>query len=191
MRKLLNHWITKSAVLLGVSLTATAVASAQAVETAQRGAEITPFFQTTILRPDWGPTNNFGYTFGVDYTRFIRSIVQPSLELRMSHAGGQTVGETSYVVGLKLQTYALPFHPYATFLAGNGAITFMHPVGDYYSDGSFIYSLGGGAEFKVYSSLKLRVDFTEQHWNIPPVLTPVTLSVGVAYSLPFRRGPIE
>jgi opacity protein-like surface antigen len=192
MRKLLNHWTTKSLILLGVSLAATAVASAQAVETAQRGAEITPFFQTTLLRPDYGPTNNLGYTIGVDYTRFIRSIVQPSLELRVNHAPGLTVGETGYLGGLKLQASAFGIHPYGTFLAGSGTITFTHPIGYYYSDGSFIWSLGGGAEFNVTSAVKLRADFSQQHWNIdPPVLTPMTFSMGVSYSLAFHRGEVR
>jgi opacity protein-like surface antigen len=192
MRKLLNHWTMKSLLLLGVSLAARAVASAQAVETAQRGAEITPFFQSTILRPDYGPTNNFGYTIGVDYTRFIRSIVQPSLELRVNHAGGLTVGETGYLGGLKLQATVFGIHPYGTFLAGSGTITFTHPIGYYYSDGSFVWALGGGADFNVTSSIKLRADFTQQHWNIdPPVLTPMTFSLGVAYSLPFHRGEVR
>jgi len=192
MRNLLNHRITKFALLLGVSLAATAVASAQAIVTAQRGAEITPFAQTTMIRPDWGEPNNLGYTFGVDYTRFIHSIVQPSLELRFSSANGSVVSEHSFTGGLKLETSIYGIHPYATFLAGNGGITFTHPIGYYYGDNSFVYSLGGGAEFKVHSSLKLRLDFTQQHWNLDPyILTPMTFGVGLAYSLPFHRGPME
>jgi len=192
MRKLLNHWTMKSAILLGVCLAATAVASAQAVETAQRGAVLTPFFQTTILRPDWGQPNNMGYTVGVDYTRFLRSILQPSLELRYTTANGSVVSEHSFIGGLKLEASIFGIHPYATLLAGNGDITFTHPIGNYYGDNSFVYSLGGGAEFKLYSSLKLRADFTQQHWDLDPyILTPMTFSVGLAYGLPFHRGPIE
>jgi opacity protein-like surface antigen len=153
---------------------------------AQRGAEIAPFAQTTLLSPDWGPTNNLGYVVGLDYTRFTRLFVQPSLEVRMTAANGDTVGERSYTGGLKLQTTIHGIHPYATLLAGYGAITFTHPIGNYLSDNSMVYSLGGGVEFNVTRQLKMRVDFTHQQWNLDPVtLTPVTLGVGLAYSLPF------
>src|SRR5271167_2888023 len=103
MRNLLNHWTTKSALYLGISLAATGIASAQASVTAQRGAEIAPWVQTTYLRPDWGQPNNIGYTVGADYTRFIRSVVQPSLEVRYNRANGTQVSESSFTGGIKLQ----------------------------------------------------------------------------------------
>jgi len=148
------------------------------MEAAQRGGEFAPFVQTTLLSPDWGPTSNVGYTIGVDYTRFIRSIVQPSLEVRMTSANGSTVGERSYIGGLKLQTTIHGIHPYFTLLGGEGR--------------TFIYSLGGGAIIPIHSQLDLRLDFTHQQWNIDPqTLTPVTLSVGVAYRLPFHNGRVQ
>jgi hypothetical protein len=185
VRNLPNHWTIKSAIL-AVSLAISGVASAQAFNTARRDAEITPFFQTTMLRPDYGRPNNTGYTVGADYTRFVRSIVQPSLEFRMSSATGQAVGERSLLAGFMFQASIFGVHPYATYLVGNGVITFTHPSGNYFSDNSFVRSLGGGADFKLYSHLKLRADFTQQHWNLPPVLTPMTFGLGLAYSIPFH-----
>jgi hypothetical protein len=156
--------------------------------TAQRGAEIAPFAQTTLIQPDWGSTNNLGYTVGLDYTRFIRSIVQPSLELRMTAANGSTVGEHSYTGGLKLHTPGLrAIHPYITVLGGKGFITFTHPINGYISDDSFISSLGAGADVTVHSQWDLYLDFTHQWWNLDPqTLTPVTLGVGIAYRIPFH-----
>ncbi len=193
MRNLLNHWTTKSALFLGISLAATGMASAQAVVTAQRGAEIAPFVTTTLLTPDWGPTNNLGFTAGVDYTRFLRgSLFQPSLELRVTDANGLTVGEKSFTGGVKLGTTIHGIHPYATFLAGTGVITFVHPVQTYASDTSFVYSIGAGAEFNVASAWKVRADFSQQHWDLDPqLLTPVALSVGISYRIPFRNGGWE
>ena len=188
MQKLQNHWTMKYAILLGVSLSAAGLAGAQAFNTARRDAEITPFFEGAMLRPDYGQPNNTGYTVGADYTRFIRSIVQPSLEFRMSSAGGQVVGERSLLAGVKLEASIFGVHPYGTYLVGDGAIRFTHPIGDYYKDNSFVRSIGGGAEFKVYSHLMLRVDFAQQHWNLPPVLTPMTFGVGLAYNIPFHPG---
>jgi hypothetical protein len=192
MRKLLGHWTSRTAVLLGALLAGTTVASAQAIVTAQRGGALAPFFQTTLIRPGWGPTNNVGYTAGVDYTRFIRAIVQPSLEARFTSGGGNTVSERSFTGGLKIETAIHGIHPYATFLVGYGDITFTHPIETYYGDNSTIYSFGGGAEFKISSALKLRADFTRQHWNVDPtVFIPMTFGVGVACDLPIRRGALE
>ena len=192
MRKLLHCWTWKFAFILGLSLVAIKIAPAQAIVAAQRGAEIAPFAQTTLLSPDWGPTNNLGYTVGVDDTRLIRSIIQPSLEVRMSSANGNTVGERTYTGGLKLQFSVRGIHPYATLLAGMGSISFTHPIGNYSGDNSTIYSLGGGAEFYVAPHLKARVDFTHQNWDIDPqTLTPVTIGVGLSYNIPFHRGNVE
>ncbi len=169
----------------------TRIASAQAMEAAQRGGEIAPFIQTTLLSPDWGPTNNVGYTVGVDYTHFIRSIVQPSLELRMISANGRTVGERSYIGGLKLQTTIHGIHPYFTLLGGEGTISFTNSTSSYRGDNSFVYSLGAGATIPIHAQLDLRLDFTHQQWNIDPqTLTPVTLSAGIAYRLPFHNGRV-
>jgi hypothetical protein len=193
MRNLLHCWTWKVAIILGLSLVAIKIAPAQAIVAAQRGAEIAPFAQTTLLSPDWGPTNNLGFTFGVDYTRLIRSIIQPSLEVRMSSAGGNTVSERTYTGGLKLQFSVRGIHPYATLLAGMGRINFTHPYySNYTGDNSTIYSLGGGAEFSVGPGFKARVDFTHQNWDIDPqTLTPVTIGVGLSYNIPFHRGNVE
>jgi Outer membrane protein beta-barrel domain len=189
---LFHSSIRKTAIILGVLIATSRIAPAQAIESAQRGAEIAPFAQYTLLSPDWGPTNDVGYTFGVDYTHFIRSIVQPSLEIRMTSASGITVNEHSYTGGLKLQTSIHGIRPYFTILAGKGFIDFNNPVNGYISDNSLIYALGGGATFAIQSHLDLRVDFSHQQWNIDPqTLTPTALGVGLAYRIPFRNGRSE
>jgi opacity protein-like surface antigen len=187
MRNLLHCSIWKSAVFLGILLSVTRVASAQALLTGLRGTEIATFAQYTLVDPDWGPANKLGYTVGIDYTHFIRSsIVQPSLEFRYTSANGATVNERSYAGGLKLQTTVHGIHPYATFLVGHGNIDFNYFVSkNYYGDNSFIYCFGGGAEFNVTPLWKLRLDVSSQQWNTgSESLSPLTLGVGIAYSLP-------
>ena len=194
MRNTHHRSIWTSLFLLGILFATTQLASAQAMVSAERGAEITPFAQTALVSPDWGPTRNLGYTFGVDYTRFIRSIVQPSLEFRMTSANGATVNERSYTGGLKLQTAIRGIQPYGLLLVGAGFIHFNYPIpsdhgGLYTSDQSAVYSAGGGAQFTLRSQWQARAEFTYQHWNLEPeTLTPMTLSVGIAYSLPFHNG---
>jgi hypothetical protein len=188
-----NHRsILKAALVLGTLLAVARVAPAQALITAGRGSEIAPFAQYTIIRPDWGPGSNIGFTYGVDYTRYIRSIVQPSIELRMTRANGTTVNENTYSGGLKLQTSIHRIHPYATLLAGYGTIHFNYYNGNYTGDNATIYSLGGGADFDVMSRWKLRADFIQQNWNLGgPTLTPSALSVGIAYSPSFHNGRVQ
>jgi hypothetical protein len=193
MRNPLELFIRKSALILGILLVTTGVASAQALITAGRGAELAPFAQATLVRPDWGGNNNFGYAAGVDYTRYIRSIVQPSIEFRVTSANGSTVNERTYAGGLKLQTTVHRIHPYATFLVGYGAIDLNYPNGGYNHDNSVIYSLGGGSDFDVTSLLKVRLDATHQSWSLGTnaTLTPVTFSVGVSYRLSLHNGRVR
>jgi opacity protein-like surface antigen len=188
MRNLLNHWITKTSLALGLSFAATGIACGQAVVTATRGAEITPFAFTTLVSPDYGQPRNLGYTFGVDYTRITGGFIQPSLELRLTNAPGKDVGEHSYLGGFKLTGPPIHgVHVYATLLAGTGGITFMNPIETYGSDTSFVYSMGGGAEFNIQQQWKIRADYTSQHWDLDPqILTPAIYSVGISYSIPFH-----
>jgi len=192
MRKLLNFWTSKSAVVLLALLTAPAAASAQAIVAAQRGAELAPFVQAVVVDPDWGQPRDTGYTAGVDFTHFGRSLIQPSLEARYTSATGTQVNESSFTGGLKLGTTVHGVRPYMTLLAGYGDITFVHPRGNYLGDNSTIYSFGGGVDIPVRPSLRVRIDFTEQSWNLDPDgLTPMTLGVGFSYSLPFRRATVK
>lgn len=189
MRLSLFKRTLQTALALTPLLALSTTARGQAMVGAERGAEVAPFAMATLLSPDWGPTNNLGYTVGLDYTRFIRSIVQPSLEARLTSANGSTVNESSYSGGLKLEASIHGIHPYATLLAGRGTIKFNYNNGNYYGDASIIYSLGGGAEFNVTPAWKVRVDYTHQHWNLNPhTLTPATLGIGLAYRLPFFTG---
>lgn len=174
--------------LLAGAAAATSNAKAQAIPTIQRGAELAPFVQTTIVNPDWAQTNNIGFTFGVDYTRFIPSIVQPSLEFRATRATGHTVNESTYLGGIKLHTTVHNIHPYAVVLAGKGVIGFNYFYnGGIKSEDSTVFAYGGGAEFKVHRSWKVRADYVLQHWNIDAgALSPSAFSFGIGYTVPFR-----
>jgi opacity protein-like surface antigen len=168
-------------------------ANAQAIPTMQRGAELAPFVQTTILSPDWGQTHNLGFAAGFDYTHFIPTIVQPSLEFRVTHASGRTVNETTYLGGIKLQTTIHHVQPYLVVLAGKGIISFNYFYnGGIKGDDSAVYAIGGGAEFNVKRSWKVRAEYTQQHWNFDPnTLTPSTLGFGLAYSVPFHARSVR
>jgi len=176
-------------VLLMTGTIATSRARAQAIPTVERGSEFAPFAMATSLNPDWGQTNNLGFTAGFDYTHFIPGIVQPSAEFRITHAAGRTVNESTYLGGFKLQTTIRNLHPYAIVLAGKGIITFNYFYnGGLKGDDSAVYAYGGGLEFKPLRSWKVRAEYTQQHWNLDPnTLTPSALGVGIAYTVPFHN----
>ena len=193
MRNLSNQPIWTAAICLSIALASAGNASAQALTAGGVGAEIAPFVQTTLLHTDYGNAGNLGFTAGVDYSRFMSSIVQPSVELRITAGSNAAVTERTYSGGLKLASTFHAIHPYAALLAGYGTIDFLHPVitagfQPYWWDNSIVYSIGGGADFDVLRSWKLRVDFLQQFWHLPAPLTPTTLSVGIAYRLPFHTG---
>jgi len=174
--------------IIFAALTGAAIqGGAQALPTVQRGAEFDGFAQGTMLSPDWGQTHDYGFSLGLDYTRFISRFVQPGLEARFSRATGRTVNENTYLGGLKLQTSIHGIHPYALVLAGRGTLQFNYTGVGVSSENFFVLGVGGGAEFNLTRSLKLRGDVVSQHWNVAPdALTPAALNVGVSYVLPIH-----
>lgn len=163
-------------------------ASAQASYAATRaGGHVSVFGAGSRLNPDYGPQTNYGYTFGADYTRHYR-LLNPSLEFRVNHAGGDTVGETAYMGGLKGSRDYGRFHPYGDLLIGYGKITFTHPQGFYYRDNSIAFGAGGGVDVDVVGNFQAKADFQFQSWKLGNAnnrLTPTLFSVGVVYRLPF------
>jgi hypothetical protein len=175
------------AIVFAAASGATTHAPAQALPTVDRHSEFAAFAQGTMLRPDWGQTNNYGYSLGLDYTHFFGKFVQPGLELRFTRATGRTVNENTYLGGLKLQTTIHAIHPYALILAGKGIIKFNYNNAGVTADNSLVYGLGGGVELAVTRLVRIRADFISQHWDLQPnTLTPATLNLGIAYTLPFH-----
>jgi hypothetical protein len=161
---------------------------------ARRSSEITVFGQATYLQPDWGAdNNNWGATAGMALTPFIPLWVEPSFELRVSTAGGSEVTERTFSGGLKLATKVGRLHPYFVAEKGVGGIYFKHPTINYngkpyLEDSSPIYVLGGGVEIQTVPHWQIRLDFSQQYWNLnPPRIGPMALSFGVTYRIPFGK----
>ena len=188
-----------TALALLIPVAASARGHAQAVETATRVSEISVFGQYQYLHPDYGPRNDSGIIAGVNYTRFFRSILIPSFELRATYAAkGATVGEETGLGGVRVDLHLRRFdrlRPYADFLVGAGQINFTHPVaypsGLYAHDNSVVLNYGVGADYDIFFHLALEVEYQFQHWNIgsaqaPDTLTPSMLGIGLRYRIPFR-----
>lgn len=180
--------IAVSTVLVPASLLA------QATPVAVKNAEISAFAAFTRVTPDYGPTSNKGFTFGADYARPTRFFLKPSLEFRGTITPGDTVGESTFGGGLRVEHSIWRLHPYADFLLSAGTITFTHPSIDsqgrlYKSDNSLVYTYGGGVDYDVTRRWAAKFDYQGEHWNLgsaAQTLTPQVLSVGVVYRIPFR-----
>lgn len=185
MRNVLNRWTVNAAALLSLTLAATGIASGQATAAATRSAEVSAFATTTLMNPDYGPTNNYGYNIGADYTQLNRGLINSSIEVRYSNAPGSTVNESVFFGGMRFHGSPLfGANPYVTFLAGTGTITFVHPVATYTHDYSFVLGMGAGADIPLRHNVNLRADFLHQTWYYTPHhLTPAGLSIGISYTL--------
>jgi len=189
MTNLLHRSIRNAALLSGIVLGAVHAAAGQAVATGGRGAELSPFAFATVVAPDYGQPHNVGYTLGIDYTHFIRFILQPSVEVRFARASGQQINENSFGGGLKFHTNIGRVRPYAAALIGQGNLTFHHMGVNTKIDKSTAFWYGGGAEYEVNSQWRIRGEFMQQYWDLAPgSITPSTFSVGFAYTIPFRHG---
>lgn len=167
--------------------------NAQATAARTREAGVSAFGMYSRVWTDYDIPGN-GYTFGGDYTRFY-SWASPSVEFRFKKGNGRAVNERTIGGGIRVERSFRYFRPYADFLLSSGTITF---AGKNYigaqgtgSNGSIVYSLGGGLDYDISDRWSIRVDYQHEHWNVnktPLVeLTPVALSFGVRYRFSLHR----
>jgi opacity protein-like surface antigen len=109
-----------------------------------------------------------------------------------SHLGGEasfrhnkatedsTVYERTYEIGPRLYALRGSFEPYAKALYGRGVYNFSNNTANLAYN---IYTVGGGADFRVTQSLNLRGDYEYQTWPGFPIaaLHPSVVTVGVAF----------
>ena len=158
---------------------------------------MTAFGQVTYRQPDWGADKNWGATAGAALTPFIPLWIEPSLELRVGSASGGVVKERTFSGGLKLAAKVGRLQPYFIAEEGVGWIYFVHPGLNsegqpYVRDSSQIHVLGGGVEIQAVSQWQIRLDYTQEYWNLaPPRIYPRTMSIGVTYRIPFGRGKMK
>ena len=160
---------------------------AQASSTAGKSADLAVFGGFEGAHPDYGYQTAYGGSFGIDYTRYLRFRVVPSLELRANLVSSVAISERSYLAGFRA---VVPFRlaqPYADILIGPGNMHYPLHV-TYVGDNSIVYSYGGGVDIPVIRNFALRLDLQEQHWDIGRNLTytPTLATVGVRYTIPFH-----
>jgi hypothetical protein len=170
---------------------------AQAIPAARKTGDLSVFALYNRLTPDYGPTNNNGIAFGVDYTRYTRWWVKPSIEFRGKIAHGSTVDESAFGGGIRAEKPLGRYHPYMNFLVSAGSIHYhllnppILPNGKpYTSDGTVTYSYGGGVDFDAWNNFAIKGDYQFERWHLdkytPIDLSPNGWSVGVVYRIPFH-----
>jgi hypothetical protein len=164
-------------------------AQAQTNAVASKTMDISIFGGYQNLHPDYGHYRDNGFVVGADVTRYLKSKVDPSLEVRYNYATNAYVTEKSFEAGIRAQGDYGRFHPYADFLGGIATINFapfVAPPGTTSINGG-TFSIGGGADFDVYRRLQLKIDYQQQYMYFGNMtLTPRPVSVGIAYRIPFR-----
>jgi hypothetical protein len=182
-----------TSVLLGfvcIAGVAAAHCHAQAIPTADKSADISVFGGYENINPAYGPDRNHGEGFGLNYTRYFKIPVEPSLEARVNLTNGTDVKERTYLVGLQARTtFFRHYHPYVDFLAGSGTIHFNTRATGYIGDNSSIYNFGGGLDVDLIRRFQFRVDYQRQLWSLGQETTsfsPDLLLIGVHYTFPFR-----
>lgn len=189
-----------SAWVVIVSLFALAIPktlTAQANPAGVKKADLSAFGLYSKLTPDYGPQKNNGITFGIDYTRYTRWWVNPSIEFRAKIAHGTTVDEKSWGGGIRVEKPINHWHPYADFLLSAGTINYhlqtpaILPNGKpYIDDATITKSFGGGLDYDLTPRFALRGDMQFEKWHLdkytPIYLTPYAWSAGVVYRIPFR-----
>lgn len=167
--------------------------NAQATAARSREAGVSAFAMFSRVWPDYDIPGN-GFTFGADYTRFFKW-ASPSLEARFKKADGRAVNERTFGGGIRVERSFSYFRPYADFLVSSGTITF---AGKNYigaqgtgSNGSIVYSMGGGLDYDFSEQWAFSADYQHESWNVnkTPVvtLTPTALSFGLRYRFRLHR----
>lgn len=160
---------------------------AQAVPTATRSGSLQLGGGVTYARPDYGGKGIEGLTIYGDYD-FTRHLgVEGDMHF-VNLITPNDISENSYLIGPRYRFHYNRFTPYAKALFGFGRFGYQAP--SMYGSKTTTYnygmmSFGGGVDLRATKHLNVRAfDFEYQDWPgyRGKGLTPVVMTVGVAYS---------
>lgn len=186
------------------------MAAAQAPPTATRTADLQLGVGFTWAHTDYIPNDVGGYAFYADYDFLGHYGVEADFHrVKDTNPDGlvpsNRFSEATYEIGGRyLRHYRRgQLAPYGKLLYGRGVVNFpahalLVPGGvEIYIDniGYNLFTLGGGADYRLTDRINLRADFEYQHYlahdrELPNGLSPYFLTIGAAYRLP-ARGPFK
>jgi hypothetical protein len=171
-----------------VALTLGCVSSSgQATPGWQRTAGLSVFGGASLVQPDYGTKNDFGFVIGGDYSRIFKPITI-SLEPRYSWSSGDLVTQTFFMINLKLERpfgRKHDFHPYAEAGVGRGTMHLGHPIlTSQVSSPSEV--IDGGLDYDITSVLGVKAEYQYHFWDFGYYsngLNPHGPTVGLYYRL--------
>jgi hypothetical protein len=182
------------------TVTACAVAGAQAFPTATQPLHLSAFGAATATYTGLSGGRNIGMTAGVDlsFRPFYR--LYPTAEVRGTYPidDGQVDSQENLLYGIKIEKLYHRLHPYGNFLVGRDKITYQNggypnAAGTllYLSSVSNIFSYGGGVDLDINDYLALKVDAQFQQIGVPVNSTghiyAKPISVGIVYHFDFNH----
>jgi hypothetical protein len=146
---------------------------------------------------------NLGITAGLDLglppvTRLIRPVVEIRGTFPMD--GGKVDSQRNIMGGLRASIWlGHPLHPYVDFLFGRGEMKYGNGYffenQDYILTTTYVESYGGGVDYDLGRSLRIKLDAQLQHWGSAPVsggsIYAKAATVGVVYVFNFNRHGIH
>jgi hypothetical protein len=156
-------------------------ALAQATPTASRSGTLQIGAGGTLVIPDYSSAHDKGPTFYATYDFTQHLGVEADIHYA-SIIAPDDIGEDSYLIGPR---YVIPhkrFAPYAKVLFGFGQLNLQFDTSPHTKTNHFVYGFGGGLDYKLTRSINIRAfDFEYQEWKYLSGLTPIAMTIGVAY----------
>jgi opacity protein-like surface antigen len=180
-RNRITHRLRRLAAAAVLAILSASAAHAQIRETASRAGDLQlgGGFVFASSNYNFAPIHLTGGAF---YTTFdMRNHWGGEFNLRQNNStAGNSVYERTYQIGPRIFLHRGPMIPYAKVLIGRGVYNFPNGVANVAYN---MYTFGGGSDFDLRRSLKLRVDYEYQTWMGFPIadLHPSVFTVGVAY----------
>jgi hypothetical protein len=184
-------WVRLALSIIITSLTY--VAAGQAVPAGIQKLQLSAFAGGTGTFTDFHGGKNLGITGGADLTFLAFRLFRPSFEIRGTYPidSGHISSQKDFLLGPKVEYPIGPFHPYADFLIGRGAIDYNNggfAFGNtlYLNTNTLVYSPGVGLDYYLTHNLAVKADAQFQHWDTPAtssgVIHPTALTLGLLYS---------
>jgi hypothetical protein len=169
----------------------------QSIPVATQQMQLTAFSAITPTSTGLGQGRNLTVTAGADIAfvglRRVRSVV----EIRGTYpiAAGNVDRQKSLVAGPVVECGVGRFRPYADFLLGKGAITYLsggYVFGGkkYISSSTVVYSPGVGLDYSLTHHFALKGDLQYQRWEVPVAVSghinSTVVSLGGKYMFDFN-----
>jgi opacity protein-like surface antigen len=162
---------------------------AQATPTAETPGVLQIGAMFNIAAPDYRPQKFYGYGFYTTFDFKYHIGFEGEFHQINDTDSAEGIYERTYEIGPRYVLHHDRFDPYAKIMYGRGVFNYplmLDETGHVSQTANIAYNIaaiGAGLDYRVVPAMNVRVDYEYQDWfSFPPNgLTPMILSVGVAY----------